>query len=64
MADSLAPVELRADRAGAGGPASERRARCAGYVLRKIARRCSALLFVVVFNFFLFRVLPGDPAKS
>jgi peptide/nickel transport system permease protein len=33
----------------------------ARYALRSIASGLGTLLFVVVFNFFLFRMLPGDP---
>jgi len=35
-----------------------------GLVARKAAGALLTLAFVVVFNFFLFRVLPGDPAKT
>jgi peptide/nickel transport system permease protein len=35
-----------------------------GFVLRKLGGALLTLAFVVVFNFFLFRVLPGDPAKA
>jgi peptide/nickel transport system permease protein len=35
-----------------------------GYLLRKIAWALVTVLVVVTFNFLLFRVLPGDPAKS
>jgi peptide/nickel transport system permease protein len=31
------------------------------YVLRKALQACATLLFVLTFNFFLFRILPGDP---
>jgi peptide/nickel transport system permease protein len=34
------------------------------YVLGKLASAVLGLCFVLVFNFFLFRILPGDPAKS
>jgi peptide/nickel transport system permease protein len=34
------------------------------YVGRKCLASLATLAFVVVFNFFLFRVLPGDPVKS
>jgi peptide/nickel transport system permease protein len=34
------------------------------YILTKVAGSLSSLLFVLVFNFFLFRILPGDPAKE
>jgi peptide/nickel transport system permease protein len=33
------------------------------YLLRKIILSISTLLVVIVFNFFLFRILPGDPIK-
>lgn len=33
-----------------------------GYLLGKIAQAFLTLLFVLCFNFFLFRVMPGDPA--
>ncbi len=33
------------------------------YILRKTAFAVVTLLAVIVFNFFLFRVLPGDPVK-
>jgi peptide/nickel transport system permease protein len=32
------------------------------YILGKIAQALLTLAFVMVFNFFLFRILPGDPA--
>jgi peptide/nickel transport system permease protein len=34
------------------------------YVVRKVGTALGTLVFVVVVNFFLFRVLPGDPAKT
>jgi len=34
------------------------------YVAGKILQALLTLAFVLVFNFFLFRVLPGDPAKN
>jgi peptide/nickel transport system permease protein len=33
-----------------------------GYLIGKIAQAFLTLIFVVAFNFFLFRVVPGDPA--
>ncbi len=33
------------------------------YLLRKIGFAIATLLVVVIFNFFLFRILPGDPVK-
>ena len=32
------------------------------YVLSKVLQAMLTLAFVMVFNFFLFRVIPGDPA--
>ena len=33
------------------------------YLIRKIVFAISTLIVVVIFNFFLFRILPGDPVK-
>ena len=33
------------------------------YLLRKIAQALVTLAFILVFNFFLFRVMPGDPVR-
>jgi peptide/nickel transport system permease protein len=34
------------------------------YILNKVMWALLTILIVIVFNFFLFRVLPGDPARS
>jgi peptide/nickel transport system permease protein len=34
------------------------------YIARKVAWSVLTILFVIVLNFFLFRVLPGDPARA
>lgn len=34
------------------------------YLLRKVSWSVFTILFVLVLNFFLFRVLPGDPARA
>lgn len=34
------------------------------YLIRKISFGLATLIAVIVFNFFLFRILPGDPVKS
>jgi peptide/nickel transport system permease protein len=34
-----------------------------GYVLSKIGGALATLAFIVAFNFFLFRVMPGDPVR-
>jgi len=35
-----------------------------GYVLRKVAGSLLTIFIVLLINFFLFRVIPGDPAKA
>jgi peptide/nickel transport system permease protein len=49
-----------------GSGATGRRSRTTNlwYMLRKVASSALTLAFVAVFNFFLFQVLPGDPAKA
>ena len=34
------------------------------YVLSKVVGAIGSLLFMLVVSFFLFRVLPGDPART
>jgi peptide/nickel transport system permease protein len=34
-----------------------------GYVLKKVLQALLTLFFVLIFNFFLFRILPSDPVK-
>jgi peptide/nickel transport system permease protein len=34
-----------------------------GYVLKKVAQALLTLFFVLIFNFFLFRILPGNPVQ-
>jgi peptide/nickel transport system permease protein len=38
--------------------------RSSRYVLKKISWALFTILFVIVLNFFLFRILPGDPARA
>jgi peptide/nickel transport system permease protein len=38
--------------------------RSSRYVLKKISWSLFTILFVIVLNFFLFRILPGDPARA
>lgn len=33
------------------------------YILRKLVQALFTLVFVLVFNFFLFRIMPGDPVR-
>ena len=50
--------------AGGGVRARRPRALPLRYVVRKTVTAFGTLVFVVIVNFFLFRVLPGDPAKA
>lgn len=45
-------------------PATGRRKSYGRYVLGKVGGALGSLGFVLVFGFFLFRVLPGDPART
>ena len=49
--------------AAAAQPVARRRS-YASYVVAKVLGALGSLFFVLVFNFFLFRVLPGDPART
>lgn len=59
---------LVAAEPGLAGPAVEtdrpRRSGYGRYVAAKVAGALGSLLFMLVVNFFLFRVLPGDPART
>ena len=44
--------------------AQPRRRGYGAYVVRKVLGALGSLLFMLVVNFFLFRVLPGDPART
>ena len=44
--------------------AQPRRHGYGSYVARKVLGSIGSLLFMLLVNFFLFRVLPGDPARS
>ena len=33
------------------------------YLFGKVAQAALTLLFIITFNFFLFRILPGDPVR-
>ena len=33
------------------------------YVIKKVLQALATLAFILVFNFFLFRVMPSDPVK-
>src|SRR4051794_10531042 len=48
----------------AGEDAQPRRRGYASYVARKVLGAVGSLFFMLLVNFFLFRVLPGDPART
>jgi peptide/nickel transport system permease protein len=48
----------------AGAPPVARRRSYGRYVAAKVLGAFGSLVFVLVVNFFLFRVLPGDPART
>ena len=51
--------------ADTGRPQGRSRGRGRGrFFLAKVLGSTGALLFMLVFNFFLFRVLPGDPVRT
>ncbi len=58
-ADPASLPDPGAEPRSAGGRRSYGR-----YVLGKVGGSAASLAFVVVLNFFLFRVLPGDPART
>jgi peptide/nickel transport system permease protein len=51
---ALASVDHPTPRRYAGGGLG-------GYVVRRVLSAAATMVFVLVFNFFLFRLLPGDP---
>lgn len=55
---------LVAEAEGEPGRPGKRRAGRWRYVGSKVLGSTGALLFVLVFNFFLFRVIPGDPVRT
>jgi peptide/nickel transport system permease protein len=55
---------LAAASTGADSPPPVRRRTYGRYVVGKVLGAAGSLGFVLVVNFFLFRVLPGDPARS
>ncbi|WP_213452441.1 ABC transporter permease [Rhizomonospora bruguierae] len=64
---ALPATQRLAETAPAAEPPGRGRRRAAltpRYVLGKVLASAVTLAFVVVVNFFLFRVLPGDPAKA
>jgi peptide/nickel transport system permease protein len=57
-------VTLSATEAAAVAPPAKGRRTYGRYVLGKILGSIGSLLFMLVVNFFLFRVLPGDPGRT
>jgi peptide/nickel transport system permease protein len=64
VADALA-LEPSLPAPSPPGPESRRQLRggTTWFVLSKVGASLLSLVFIAIFNFFLFRVLPGDPAK-
>ena len=55
-----APPRTRPSDRADGAPAP--RSLMRGYLIGKVIQAMLTLLFVITFNFFLFRIVPGDPA--
>lgn len=63
----MTTIAAAADPAAAAAEAGTRRRRGGGYrryALLKILGAFGSLIFMLVVNFFLFRILPGDPART
>src|ERR1700759_5159592 len=58
------PALVEAEAEGEAPDGQPRRRGYASYVGVKVLGSIGSLLFMLVVNFFLFRVLPGDPARS
>lgn len=60
------PVSAATQAPATGGGAGTRRSRAGlgGWLARKLLGAVLTLGFVLVFNFALFRLMPGDPAKA
>lgn len=57
------PAPAGADPAGTAGGPPGRRSWLRSYPVRRIAQAVITLYVVATFNFWLFRLLPGDPAR-
>jgi peptide/nickel transport system permease protein len=58
---AVAAVEQISPAPEDAGRPSRQRGGLAGYAVRRTITGVGTLIFVLVFNFFLFRLLPGDP---
>ena len=63
-AQASGPVPAPASPSRAAAPTTGKRRSYGRYVAGKVLGAVGSLGFVLVVNFFLFRVLPGDPART
>lgn len=61
---SIAPAAVDPAAAAAGARPRSRRRGYGRYAGAKLLGALGSLLFLLVVNFFLFRILPGDPART
>ncbi len=64
VAEPAAGGSAAGSHVSTSGPESGTRGGYARYLGSRVAGALGSLAFVVVLNFFLFRVLPGDPART
>jgi peptide/nickel transport system permease protein len=58
---TLAPADVAPQEPSAGSRSGRGRGGLGAYAVRRLAAGVGTMFFVLVFNFFLFRLLPGDP---
>jgi peptide/nickel transport system permease protein len=58
---TLAPADVAPKEPTAASPSGRGRGGLGAYAGRRLATGVGTMFFVLVFNFFLFRMLPGDP---
>jgi peptide/nickel transport system permease protein len=58
---TLAPADVAPQEPSAAAGSARGRGGLGAYAVRRLATGVGTMLFVLVFNFFLFRLLPGDP---
>jgi peptide/nickel transport system permease protein len=58
---TLAPVDVAPQEPSAASRSGRGRGGLGAYAVRRLATGVGTMFFVLVFNFFLFRMLPGDP---
>jgi peptide/nickel transport system permease protein len=58
---TLAPADVAPQEPSAAARSGRGRGGLGAYAVRRLANGVGTMFFVLVFNFFLFRLLPGDP---